>query len=112
MVSSMRNNVNIWIPCFDLKDKSSYNKLHYLEDVKISHASGNYSALNILEHLDISMKYDPQIEVNCKLNDNPEDIVIKKNFLFSIINIDLATELNLAAIYVDYVKKDKWKEKI
>lgn len=59
------------------------------------------------------MKPHSEINSNCKVNpDMNNDIIIKNNFIFAIINIDLATDLNLAAIFVDYVKKNQWKKEI
>ena len=60
------------------------------------------------------MKFDQEIESNCKINplDYENEIVIKNNFLFAIINIDLAQDLNIAAIFVNYVKKEKLTKKI
>ena len=113
MVCKKIDNMNIWVPCFYLKIKRNFNKLHYLDDVKISHSSQNYSASNFTENMEISMKYDHMIEGNCKIKpENENDVLIKKNFLFAIINIDLANELNLAAIFVNLVKKDNWTQKI
>jgi hypothetical protein len=56
------------------------------------------------------MKSHTDLQLNCKIQpDTQRDIIIKDNFLFAIINIDLATELNLPAIFVEYVKKEQWK---
>jgi hypothetical protein len=56
------------------------------------------------------MKSHTDLQLNCKIQpDTQRDIIIKDNFLFAIINIDLATELNLPAIFVEYVNKEQWK---
>ena len=93
-----------------MKSNKNYNKLHYLEDIKISQFTDQFQINNIMENLDANIMFDPNTKDNCIVNHNTEnDIVLKHNFLFAVVNIDLANELNLAAIFVDYIKKENWK---
>lgn len=112
MVCTPKENTIIWVPCMNIKYSKTFNKLHYLEDVKISLGTSKYCAANFNEYCDLAITSDPDQKNNISIKPQPEDFMIRNNFLFAIINIDLANELNLSAIFVDLVKRENWKKAV
>jgi len=105
---------SIWVPSFrkselfvsnDLKNTKSLSDLNKIEILKDSQVQDIES---IEQYMEIELKYDKCYTNGLKLRPTINDIVINKSFLFSAINLDVLSEMNIPTIFTSIIEESSF----
>ena len=106
------SNTIIYIPTFKINTKYSCNEINCLKDIKINKNDINYKLNNFEEKIKFEYKSDPNKECGFNISVNEEkEHIIKDNFIVSIINSNVLSNLSFPSILLFYITKDNWIKK-
>lgn len=69
-----------------------------------------YKISNLTENKSFCFSEDKQINYSPIIGPYEGDIVISDDFLICIANLDVLSDLNIPAIFVQVVKQNNWKK--
>ena len=96
----------LWIPCFEIDSHLQCDNLNCFENVEISKNKEQFYVNNIDEFIKVKFDYEKERESMFSVDPKDSDIVIKDDFLFGIINLDVLTNFNMSTILLFHVTKD------
>ena len=96
----------LWIPCFEIDSHLQCDNLNCIENVEISKNKEQFYVNNIDEFIKVKFEYEKERESMFSVDPKDSDIVIKDDFLFGIINLDVLTNFNMSTILLFHVTKE------
>ena len=112
LTNAEENNSNkiIYIPSFNIESKLFSKEINCFKDIQINKNGENYKLDAIEENIKIEYKSDPNREYGFTININEKENIIKDNFIISIVNYDILSNLSLPSIILYYITKDNWNK--
>lgn len=106
------NNLNkiIYIPSFNIESKLFSKEINCFKDIQINKNGENYKLDAIEENIKIEYQSDPNREYGFTINTNEKENIIKDNFIISIVDYNILSNLSLPSIILYYITKDNWNK--
>ena len=64
----------------------------------------------IFQSFDIQIGHDVLYNKNFVFKPNEKDVVIEKDFIFALINVEVLTDLNIPSVSLNVITQNDWKK--
>lgn len=100
----------IYIPSFTLETNYNSKNISCLNNVNISKNKKKYRLDNIEENIKVEYKIEEN-NSSFKISKEETDIIIKEDFLMSIVNYDILSNLSFPSFLLFKINKENWIKK-
>ena len=92
------------LPSFNINRVNLYNNPKLMKDLEIEMDDTSYAICKLFQNSEMHFGFESS-ENDFKYNPSEEDIVIEKDFILAIINLEILTDLNLPFISVSVINR-------
>jgi len=98
----------ILLPCFTKKVQNYYRAPQISNQIQIKKGEEAAMVTDLSEYNEISFGYDKELDKTIKIEEMKDCIMIKDDFIFGIINFEVA-EAQIPAVYTTKISKSDWQ---
>lgn len=99
---------SFWIPCFKNHHKTLIENSEHLSKFILNHKERKYAIASISEESNTAFNFDSDYSLNCKLQPESNDIVLKNKFYMTIVHYSIMSNLNIPSIFIMCCDKENF----
>jgi len=115
----------IYLPSFSYEKKMIIENPKFLSDIKLQKRNeyenyeemeeeeeniSEFSVNKFFQSFSIKIGHDLSYNENFSIEPKENEIFIKKDFIFALINLEVSSDLNIPAISFNIISKNYWKK--